>query len=303
MNVRRTALGIVLAVAACAVTPTRAPPKPEPIEEGPATTYMTTSLSGSVTVTVTVTGSGSGSPIPTSGLVDLSPSRFDGVDICLRDTYGDLNSCARTYGVSNGMGGIERPCALEARAVLALIEARRALKKVNPDLELLITSSYRPPEHQQCLWLDGSDGKKCLSTVCGARDGKGKPLPCKKYDLASPIWAHVFDHCKHVDMRAIDVCAYDKAKAKLDAHGVIDMPHVADCQIKSGKAPAGMFFHPCGCRSVGWTKDMRDGSKRAKALFKNGGVDEQQAMTKALRGAGFVDDVSNEWWHFHFPKP
>jgi len=217
-----------------------------------------------------------------------------------------MNACAKLYGVSNGIGGIERPCQLEASAVTALVGARLALKKTNPNLELLVVSSFRPPAHQQCLWLDGSDGKKCLSTVCGARDAKGGPMACKKYDLANPAFAHIYDHCKHVDMRAIDVCAYDKTKVTLDKNGVIDMTKVEDCRttgVKGAKLPPNFFFHPCGCRRVDWTKDMREGSKRAKVIFTHGGTDEQQAMIKALRDAGWKDDVSVEWWHFHFPKP
>jgi D-alanyl-D-alanine dipeptidase len=318
---RRIAFGLVGAVVACQVARPPAPRVAETIEEGPATTYMTTSVgndpapgsiagsvsaSDSASVSDSASASASGLPsIPTAGLVDLSPSRFGGVDVCLRTTGADTNACARVYGVSNGMGGLERPCQLEATAVTALAGARLAMKKANPNLELLVMSSFRPPGHQQCLWLDGSDGKKCSPNVCGARDGKGKPLPCKKYDLANPIWAHVYDHCKHVDMRAIDVCAYDTTKVKLDANGVLDMTKVEDCSsvgVKGPKLQPGQFFHPCGCLRVGWTKDVHEGSKRAKVVFQHGGVDEQQTMIKALREAGFKDDVSNEWWHFQLAK-
>jgi D-alanyl-D-alanine dipeptidase len=114
------------------------------------------------------------------------------------------------------------------------------------------------------------------------------------------MFAHIFDHCPHVDMRAIDVCAYDKTKVKLDAQGMLDMKLLADCSSK--KLGAGQFHHPCGCRHPEWTPDIHKGSKRAK-IFTHGGVEEQQAMAKALRAAGFEDDVSNEWWHFHYKGP
>jgi D-alanyl-D-alanine dipeptidase len=311
-------LGLALAIVACQSAPLPPPNLPDAIDEGPATTYRTTwvptgpapgSMSPSDSVSVSVADSASVSlsvpPLATAGLVDLSPARFGGADICLRDPGADIAGCARVFAVSNGMGGVERPCQLESNAVNALVEARLALKKGNPNLELLVVSSFRSPGHQQCLWLDGSDGKKCLPTVCGARDGKGKPLSCKKYDLANPIWAHVYDHCKHVDMRAIDVCAYDKTNVKLDANGVLDMHAVEDCSTLGTKGPKpspNHYFHPCGCLRVDWTKDVHEGSKRAKAAFQHGGVDEQQAMIKALRDAGFKDDVSNEWWHFQFAK-
>ncbi len=162
-------------------------------------------------------------------------------------------------------------------------------------------SSYRPPAYQQCLWLED----QCKPAVCGPRDASGKALPCKAYDLADAKYAHAFDHCPHVDMRAIDVCAYDKTAVPLDARGVIDLSLVDDCAASTSKShvlAAGRFFHPCGCRHTGWTKDLRTASKRTK-IFTRGGPDQQLAMAEALRKAGFVDDVSTEWWHFSFRGP
>ncbi len=241
--------------------------------------------------------------------IDLSPALFGGFDICLRDVEGTNNVCGQKFGFVREPGAsAERWCRLEAHARTALVEARAAMQKVNPDLELLIVSSYRPPAYQQCLWLqnggDGKKGAKCLSSVCGPRDAAGKALPCKKYDLDDPKFAHVFDHCQHVDMRAVDVCAYSKSKVTLDAHGSIDLALIDDCAASADPKhvlQAGHYYHPCGCRHTGWTKDIHSPTARTK-IFKNGGPGEQLVMMRALHDAGFSDDVSNEWWHFAFRK-
>jgi len=240
--------------------------------------------------------------------VHIDPKDFDGVDPCLRDTSGPVNKCARRWGVIRSPGGEpERPCVLTKGALESLKRVRKRMKEQNPNLEIMVISSYRPPGHQQCLWAkrnpDG-EGYQCNGAVCGPRDPKTrKRMPCRRYDLTNPRYAHIFDNCPHVNLQTIDVSAYDKTQAPINERNQMDMTIIEDCRRfkKVGrKIPKGHIYHPSCCRFTNWTSDFRAGSARARKIFGDGPVDAQLIMIKALRKEGWVDTVPQEWWHFTY---
>ena len=238
-------------------------------------------------------------------LVDIRPEDFDGIDICLRDTTGSVNYCSRKFGVIRETDGEpERICQINNRAFEGLKKARAELKKINPNYEMMIISTYRPPGYQQCLWVkETPDGYRCNGAVCGPRDRKTRArLPCKEYDLEDPQNKGIFNNCPHVNKQTMDLCAYDRTKVKLNERNQIDMTILQYCR-KSTKRnytlPDDMYYHPCTCRFTSWNSDMTTGSARTK-IFTNGGVEETRAMTEALRKTGWVNNVPNEWWHFRY---
>lgn len=241
-------------------------------------------------------------------LVEIRPEQFGGVDVCLRDTSGETNICSRTYGIIKETGGEpERICQISGKALEALKRARAELKKTNPNLELIVISSYRSPGHQQCLWVKKTDaGFSCNSAVCGPADPKsGARLPCREYDLMNPRYSHIFDHCPHVNRSTVDLCAYDRTRVKLNKRNQLDMTILDDCRKASDrnhKLEDGFYYHPCTCRFTSWTNDIRNASPRTK-IFTHGGADEQQAMIKAMRKTGWTDNAPGEWWHFKYIRP
>lgn len=238
-------------------------------------------------------------------IVSIDPADFGGVDLCLRDTSGETNECSRRYGVVRSADGKpERPCLLGEKALKGLKKARAELKKINPDLELMVVSSYRPPAHQQCLWVKKTpEGYKCNSAVCGPRNpATGEKLPCREYDLTDPRYEHIFDHCPHVNLHTVDICAYNTKKVKLNERNQLDMTVLEDCRKAANPnylPPQGFYYHPCTCRFTSWTNDIRNASPRTK-IFKHGGAEEQQAMIRAMRTAGWRDNAPGEWWHFQY---
>ncbi len=242
----------------------------------------------------------------TRPVVEFRPEEFGGVDPCLRDTTGSENSCSRRYGVVRSPGGKpERPCVLAPEALEAFKVSRKILKEENPDLEIFVISSYRPPGHQQCLWVKKtSQGYRCNRYVCGPRDPKTrKRLPCRIYDLSDPRYAHIFDNCPHVNHRTVDVCAYNRRRVKLNVRNQMDLTTVEDCRkfaSKGHKLAQGWSYHPCCCRFASWTEDFRRGSARAKKVFGPEAVEAQRAMIRAMRKAGWRDDAPGEWWHFRY---
>lgn len=238
--------------------------------------------------------------------MEIAPENFGGVDPCLRDTSGSENSCSRRFGVIREPGGQpERPCVLLPDAAAALKDAVKFMKEENPDIEIMVVSSYRPPGHQQCLWVKKtSKGYKCNPYVCGPRDPRTrKRLPCKIYDLDDPRYAHIYDHCPHVNFRTVDVCAYDKTRVKMNRRNQMDLSIIEDCRKykrKGNDLSEGWSYHPCCCRFVSWTGDFRNGSQRANKIFGKEAVEAQRIMIRSMRKAGFKDDAPGEWWHFRY---
>ena len=240
-------------------------------------------------------------------LVEIRPEDFGGVDICLRDTEGGENACSRRFSiVREESGKRERICKVSRRAVTGLQKAREELKKINPDLELMVISTYRPPGYQQCLRVKKTrDGKyRCKSTVCGPRDPKTRErLPCREYDLEDPRYADIYNHCPHVNGNTVDLCTYDRTKVKLNKkRNQMDMTVLEDCQSSlkpNYRLPDGWIYHPCTCRLTSWDQDIRTGSARTK-IFTSGDIEDVQTMAQAMRAAGWADYVRNEWWHFRY---
>lgn len=249
-------------------------------------------------------GSQPAKPSPTA-LTEIRPEQFGGVDVCLRDTSGEMNVCSRSFGVIREEGGEpERICQVSERALEGLKKVRAELKKANPNYELIVISSYRQPGYQQCLWAKKTDGGyKCNSAVCGPRDPKtGQKLPCKQYDLSDPKYSHIYDHCPHVNRNTVDACAYDASKVRLNERNQLDMTILEDCRKASSPShelPEGWFYHPCTCRFTSWDRDIRSGGPRTK-IFDHGGIPENQAMIKAFEKTGWVNNVPGEWWHFKY---
>jgi len=235
--------------------------------------------------------------------VEIKPTDFGGADLCLRDTAGPENECSRRYGQVRSPGGEpERPCLLAPAALEALKNARVILKKENPDLEIIVISSYRPPEHQQCLWVERtSAGYKCNPYVCGARDpATGAHLPCRHYDLDDPRFEHIFDRCPHVNQYTVDACAYNRSLVKLNDRNQLDLTQLADCRKRATSSGESKPFHPCCCRFADWTSDIRNASPRARALFGDQAVGAQRSMIRAFKKAGWADNAPGEWWHFKY---
>lgn len=243
---------------------------------------------------------------PPTKTVDLSAKDFNGVDPCLRDTTGEENVCARRYGIAKGADRApERPCYVAEEAVNGLKDAVKLMKKESPDIEVLVISSFRPAEHQQCLWVEKTDnGFKCNPYVCGPRDPKtGARMPCKYYDLSLPQYEKIYDHCPHVNKYTVDLCAYDKKNVRLNSSNQLDMRLSQDCRNYSDKnadLPDGQFYHPCSCRFVSWTEDFRNGSARAKKIFGDEETKAQQIMIRSMRQTGWTDNAPGEWWHFKY---
>jgi len=239
--------------------------------------------------------------------VEIRPEEFGGFDPCLRDTTGSANVCAHKYGIVREPGGApERPCAITGEAVEGFKRARKYLKEKNPNLEIFIISSYRPPGHQQCLWAKKKPegGYKCNSAVCGPRHPKTrKRLPCNRYDLSDPKNATLYRNCPHVNLRTMDVCAYDRTRVKKNERNQMDLAQIRDCRKAKGyryRSSRNNPYHPCSCRFTTWTKDIREGSDRAKRVFGKDAVEAQKAMRIAMRKAGWRDNLSFEWWHFRY---
>lgn len=238
-------------------------------------------------------------------LVEIRPEDFGGVDICLRDTSGVMNECARNNGVIKEDGGEpERICKVSKKALRALKKARAKLKKIDPNLEIMVISSYRSPEYQQCLWVQKTDkGHKCKRSVCGPRDNKTrKRLACREYDLDDPRYSGIFDRCPHVNANTVDACVYDRSEVQINERNQLDMTILEDCRKSKDpnhKLPEGWFYHPCTCRFTSWDSDIRRGGART-GIFTHGGSEEVQAFIKAMRATGWVNNVPKEWWHFRY---